>query len=84
VVLALSASGETVEILELLATIKRLQVPLITMTGDETCANPHPSTSSGQALSNSGLNGAPLALVGWAIRAKSPLHSLTRIRPFSQ
>jgi arabinose-5-phosphate isomerase len=36
VVLALSASGETEEILALLATIKRLQVPLIAMTGDET------------------------------------------------
>lgn len=35
VVLALSASGETEEILALLATIKRLRVPLITMTGDE-------------------------------------------------
>jgi len=35
VVLVLSASGETEEILALLATIKRLQVPLITMTGDE-------------------------------------------------
>jgi arabinose-5-phosphate isomerase len=35
VVLALSASGETEEILALLATIKRLHVPLITMTGDE-------------------------------------------------
>jgi arabinose-5-phosphate isomerase len=35
VVLALSASGETEEILALLATIKRLQVPLISMTGDE-------------------------------------------------
>ena len=35
VVLALSASGETEEILQLLATIKRLQVPLIAMTGDE-------------------------------------------------
>jgi arabinose-5-phosphate isomerase len=34
VVLALSASGETEEILQLLATIKRLQVPLIAMTGD--------------------------------------------------
>src|SRR5271157_734279 len=34
VVLALSASGETEEILALLATIKRLQVPLIAMTGD--------------------------------------------------
>jgi arabinose-5-phosphate isomerase len=39
VVLALSASGETEEILQLLATIKRLQVPLITMTGDEICAS---------------------------------------------
>jgi len=42
VVLALSASGETEEILALLATIKRLQVPLIAMTGDEICQNPHP------------------------------------------
>jgi len=39
VVLALSASGETEEILALLATIKRLQVPLIAMTGDELCKN---------------------------------------------
>jgi arabinose-5-phosphate isomerase len=36
VVLALSASGETEEILALLATIKRLRVPLIAMTGDGT------------------------------------------------
>jgi arabinose-5-phosphate isomerase len=35
VVLTLSASGETEEILRLLATIKRLRVPLIAMTGDE-------------------------------------------------
>jgi arabinose-5-phosphate isomerase len=35
VVLALSASGETEEILRLLATLKRLQVPLIALTGDE-------------------------------------------------
>ncbi len=35
IVLALSASGETEEILALLATIKRLRVPLIAMTGDE-------------------------------------------------
>jgi arabinose-5-phosphate isomerase len=34
VVLALSASGETEELLRLLATIKRLQVALISMTGD--------------------------------------------------
>ena len=35
VVLALSASGETGEILQLLATVKRLGVPLISMTCDE-------------------------------------------------
>jgi arabinose-5-phosphate isomerase len=39
VVLALSASGETEEILRLLATIKRLQVPLISMTGDAICTS---------------------------------------------
>jgi arabinose-5-phosphate isomerase len=49
VVLALSASGETEEILALLATIKRLQVPLIAMTGDPV-ARALPSASSGQAL----------------------------------
>jgi len=38
-VLALSASGETEEILRLLATIKRLQVPLISMTGDAVFEN---------------------------------------------
>ncbi len=41
VVLALSASGETEEILALLATIKRLRVPLIAMTGDEICGGSH-------------------------------------------
>src|SRR5215813_5957683 len=35
VVVALSASGETEEILRLLANLKRLRVPLITMTCDE-------------------------------------------------
>jgi len=34
-VLALSASGETEEILRLLATLKRLQVPLVALTCDE-------------------------------------------------
>jgi arabinose-5-phosphate isomerase len=38
VVLALSASGETEEILRLLATLKRLRVPLIAMTCDRTAA----------------------------------------------
>jgi len=51
VVLALSASGETEEILALLATIKRLRVPLIAMTGDEICTgsqvrDSHPSKSA--------------------------------------
>ena len=41
VVLALSASGETEEILALLATIKRLRVPLITLTGDEIFSQNH-------------------------------------------
>ncbi len=53
VVLALSASGETEEILALLATIKRLRVPLIAMTGDEICRGSHPSkTAKGGAASS--------------------------------
>ena len=39
VVIALSASGETEEILNLLATIKRLSVPLISMTCDDLYKN---------------------------------------------
>ncbi len=48
VVLALSASGETEEILALLATIKRLRVPLISMTGDEICGTGNRSLDFGQ------------------------------------
>ncbi|HKS75821.1 MAG TPA: KpsF/GutQ family sugar-phosphate isomerase [Terriglobales bacterium] len=40
VVIALSASGETEEILRLLATIKRLQVPLISLTCDNITSQP--------------------------------------------
>jgi arabinose-5-phosphate isomerase len=40
VVLALSASGETGEILQLLATVKRLGVPLIALTCDELHSTP--------------------------------------------
>src|SRR5271166_6450439 len=40
VVLALSASGETEEILRLLATLKRLQVPVIALTCDEIYSAP--------------------------------------------
>ena len=39
-VIALSASGETEEILRLLATLKRLQIPLISFTCDEIYALP--------------------------------------------
>jgi len=47
VVLALSASGETEEILRLLATLKRLQVPLIAMTCDEIVARaPSPANAA--------------------------------------
>ena len=46
-VLALSASGETEEILRLLATLKRLQVPLISMTCDELYSKP--ADKSGRA-----------------------------------
>lgn len=52
VVLALSASGETEEILALLATIKRLQVPLIAMTADEICENSHPSKPAKGGVKN--------------------------------
>jgi arabinose-5-phosphate isomerase len=51
VVLALSASGETEEILRLLATIKRLQVPLISMTCDNST-----TLSSRAEPENSGKN----------------------------
>jgi arabinose-5-phosphate isomerase len=54
VVLALSASGETEEILALLATIKRLRVPLIAMTGD--CVARAPSPANGRTRGNSKLN----------------------------
>jgi KpsF/GutQ family protein len=58
VVLALSASGETEEILALLATIKRLRVPLIAMTGDEICGGTHPSGRARAGSSKSAKGGA--------------------------
>ena len=67
VVVALSASGETEEILALLATIKRLRVPLIAMTGDESCGSPHFSRKERAR------NGAPVVFVrgGGRSNAKS-------------
>jgi arabinose-5-phosphate isomerase len=66
VVLALSASGETEEILQLLATIKRLRVPLIAMTGDEIGENPHTfdKLRAGSRRTERGKDGAPDALLG--------------------
>jgi arabinose-5-phosphate isomerase len=70
VVLALSASGETEEILALLATIKRLQVPLISMTGDEICSvpslkngsqTPHPSSQKARDKGGAPSNVSTLA-----------------------
>src|ERR1041385_5708600 len=49
VVVALSASGETEEILQLLATIKRLRIPLIAITCDENVAQSHVSTLASAA-----------------------------------
>ena len=44
VVLALSASGETEEILQLLATMKRLQIPVISVTCDRLYGNARAAT----------------------------------------
>jgi arabinose-5-phosphate isomerase len=52
VVLALSSSGETEEILALLATIKRLQVPLIAMTGSAASIQASPTRASGTRSSS--------------------------------
>src|SRR5580698_1334199 len=54
VVLALSASGETEEILALLATTKRLRVPLISMTGDEICGSAQTSKSKAKSKAAGG------------------------------
>jgi arabinose-5-phosphate isomerase len=55
VVLALSASGETEEILALLATIKRLRVRLITMTADEIVARaPSPANARANVTARAG------------------------------
>src|SRR5437899_1296574 len=62
VVLALSASGETEEILRLLATLKRLQVPLIAMTCDEIPTKPARESSSAEQNSSTLAGAADIAL----------------------
>src|SRR5467141_417037 len=61
VVLALSASGETEEILQLMATIKRLQVPLIAMTCDD-LAEVHADKSVRATLASTLASAADVAL----------------------
>jgi arabinose-5-phosphate isomerase len=51
-VLALSASGETAEILELLPTIKRIGVPIIAFTGDTLHPDPDPLTQTASGSSS--------------------------------
>lgn len=57
IVIALSASGETEEILQLLATIKRLRIPLIAITCDEYGVRP-PSPARSEASNSSTLSAA--------------------------
>jgi arabinose-5-phosphate isomerase len=73
VVLALSASGETEEILQLLATIKRLRVPLIAMTGDDLCEPLH------RCRQERGNDGAP----GEEEKSKAPDRSVRSTRAIS-
>src|SRR5206468_7983407 len=62
VVLALSASGETEEILRLLATLKRLQVPLIAMTCDEIATKAARESSSAERNASTLAGAADIAL----------------------
>ena len=78
VVLALSASGETEEILSLLATIKRLQVPLIAMTGDEmsdVARAPSPAIAGSSKRSRRGRSVANLPADRIELKAKARLKS---------
>ena len=76
VVLALSAGGETAEILALLATIKRLRVPLIAMTGDEmggvrvARALPPAAAGGGKGLRGAGKSAAKLSANRVDLRGK--------------
>src|SRR5437667_5491509 len=62
VVLALSASGESEEILRLLATIKRLQIGLISFTGDTVPKKPARESSSAEQNSSTLAGAADIAL----------------------
>src|SRR5579863_7352285 len=69
VVLALSASGETEEILQLLATIKRLRVPLMAMTGDEIGGGQNPDRVSPKSRDEGGAAGKKSEAAGGGARS---------------
>jgi arabinose-5-phosphate isomerase len=78
VVLALSASGETEELLALLATIKRLQVPLIAMTGDAAGVARAPSPANAETRKGSrgaGKSAAELSADRVELRAQAKSRS---------
>jgi KpsF/GutQ family protein len=87
VVLALSASGETAEILALLATIKRLRVPLIAMTGDEmgearvARALPPAAAGGGKGLRGAGNSAARLSANRVDLRGKLKSKAADRACP---
>jgi arabinose-5-phosphate isomerase len=62
VVIALSASGETEEILQLLATMKRLQIPLISVTCDRLYGNSRSGGPSPQVKASTLAAAADVAL----------------------
>src|SRR5690242_3418492 len=63
VVIALSASGETEEILQLLATMKRLRIPLIAITCDEGVARaPSPAAAISKVTPSTLADAADVAL----------------------
>jgi arabinose-5-phosphate isomerase len=62
VVIALSASGETEEILQLLATMKRLQIPLVSVTCDRIYSNSRAGTPAPQTKLSTLASAADVAL----------------------
>src|SRR5580704_6618637 len=77
VVLALSASGETEEILALLATIKRLRVPLIAMTGDEISGSTAPAGEANSQSKSKAADRACPELVEASVRSTRALPTRT-------
>jgi len=83
VVVVLSASGETEEILSLLATIKRLQVPLIAMTCDQmTCDEmPRDDLAGGLANQHPAYSNTKIAASGASADKSGPPHHAQSPQP---